>query len=200
MLSRNAKAEGGLNEVGVFRSASPNDRVEWLKFTSPMSQIDNRPTKLPTAKERVIARRCPNSPPRVPGPGEMNGFVSGPVLFIDPDKTLCFRAETVAGLGKAFPVVRGGRRIGEYGNLISGMARRPDPSEFDKPLSQAEVKELRRRLSFLSPHHVAQAYREAHQRCCMNGDLLPRAAAVQEMVTAWKLMKDWRKSVPPSRD
>jgi hypothetical protein len=91
------------------------------------------------------------------------------------------------------------RRRGEYGNLISGMPRRPDLSEFDKPLTQVELKELRRRLSLLSPHHVAQAYREAHQRCCMAGDLLPRAAAVQEMVTAWKLMRDWRKKGPAHR-
>jgi hypothetical protein len=30
----------------------------------------------------------------------------------------------------------------------------------------------------------------------MADDLLPRAAAVQEMVTAWRLMRDWRQKGP----
>src|SRR5271165_2688719 len=34
------------------------------------------------------------------------------------------------------------------------MARRPDPAEFDRPLTEAELKERMRRLSLLSPHHV----------------------------------------------
>jgi hypothetical protein len=80
------------------------------------------------------------------------------------------------------------------------MARRPDPAEFDQPLCQAEVKEMQRRLSLLSPHHVLETYRRAHQQCCMPGDALPRAAAIQEMVTAWKLLRKWRKRGPPARD
>jgi len=51
---------------------------------------------------------------------------------------------------------------------------------------------LTRRLAVLSPYDVQKAYREAHQRCCMKGDLLPPAPAVQELVTAWKLMRQWR--------
>jgi hypothetical protein len=33
-----------------------------------------------------------------------------------------------------------------------------------------------RRLSLLSPHHVAEAYRQAYETCWMEGDLLPRAS------------------------
>jgi hypothetical protein len=80
------------------------------------------------------------------------------------------------------------------------MAYRPDPGEFDKPLNPAELKELHRRLSLLSPHHVQEAYRSAHHRCCMGGDLLPRAAAVQELVTAWKILRRWKARRPERRD
>ena len=79
------------------------------------------------------------------------------------------------------------------------MARRPDPAEFDRPLSRAELAERQRRLSMLSPHHVADAYRQAHEACRMEGDRLPSASAVQEMVTAWKLLWVWRRKGPPNR-
>jgi hypothetical protein len=45
------------------------------------------------------------------------------------------------------------------------MARRPDPAEFDRPLSKPELAERHRRLSMLSPHHVADAYRKAFDEC-----------------------------------
>jgi hypothetical protein len=48
--------------------------------------------------------------------------------------------------------------------------------EFDRPLTPAELAERRRRLSLLSPHHVADAYRQAHEACRMEGDRLPRAS------------------------
>lgn len=80
------------------------------------------------------------------------------------------------------------------------MARRPDPTQFDKPLSQAEVKEMQRRMALLSPHHVLETYRRAHQQCGVTGDLLPRAAAIQEMVIAWKVLRKWRQQGPPARD
>jgi hypothetical protein len=78
------------------------------------------------------------------------------------------------------------------------MARRPDPSEFDKPLSRDRLAQLARRLAALSPYDVQRAYRHVHERCFMTGDLLPPAAAVQELVTAWKLMRQWKRKRPPS--
>ena len=80
------------------------------------------------------------------------------------------------------------------------MAYRPDASEFDKPLSANELKELHRRLSLLSPHHVLEAYRRAHKQCQMDSDVLPRAAVLQELVTAWKLLRSWKRQRPPRRD
>ena len=79
------------------------------------------------------------------------------------------------------------------------MARRPDPVEFDQPLGKEEVQALARKLAMLSQHGVTDAYRRAHQACCMNADRLPKAADVQEMVTAWKLMRAWAKRRPVER-
>ena len=45
----------------------------------------------------------------------------------------------------------------------------------------------------LSEYSVRHAYREAYERCRMNGDSLPRAAAIQELVTVWKQLWDWRR-------
>ena len=77
------------------------------------------------------------------------------------------------------------------------MAYRPDASEFDKPLSPDELKELHRRLSLLSPHHVQEAYRRAHKDCQMDTDILPKDAAVQELVTTWKLTRKSKRRCPP---
>ena len=79
------------------------------------------------------------------------------------------------------------------------MARRPDPAEFDRPLTQPELKDRTRQLSMLSPHHVADAYRRAYEACRMDGDRLPRASSVQELVAAWKLLRKWRRRGPPPR-
>jgi hypothetical protein len=68
------------------------------------------------------------------------------------------------------------------------MAHRPSPEEFDRPLTEKELKDRQRRLSMLSPHRLVDAYRQAHDACHMQGDHLPKASAVQELVTTWKLL------------
>jgi hypothetical protein len=83
--------------------------------------------------------------------------------------------------------------------ILLGMFRRPDPAEFDRPLNREELKEQRRRLSLLSPHHVAEEYRKVYETCKMEGDRLPRASSVQGLVTAWKLLWSWREQRPPGR-
>lgn len=60
------------------------------------------------------------------------------------------------------------------------MALRPDPAQHDKPFTTAELDELHHRLTLLSRYHVIKAYREAYERCRMNGELLPRATAIQD--------------------
>jgi hypothetical protein len=79
------------------------------------------------------------------------------------------------------------------------MARRPAPEEFDHPLTKEALAERQRRLAMLSPHHVTEAYRQAHEACRMEGDRLPKASAVQELVTAWKLLWKWKRRGPAGR-
>jgi len=49
-------------------------------------------------------------------------------------------------------------------------------------------------MTLLSRYHVIKAYREAHERCRMNGEVVPHAKAVQELVTAWRVLRDSRRS------
>jgi hypothetical protein len=76
------------------------------------------------------------------------------------------------------------------------MASRPDPAEFDKPLTKEDLAR-RRDLSMLSEHSVRDAYRLAWERCKMQGESLPRASAIQELVTARKLLWSWRRRTAP---
>jgi hypothetical protein len=73
------------------------------------------------------------------------------------------------------------------------MARRPDPADLDRPLTADALREKQRRLSLLSPHGVAEEYRRAHRACRMEADRVPRASAIQELVTAWKVLWGWRR-------
>ena len=73
------------------------------------------------------------------------------------------------------------------------MARRPDPAEFDRPLTSEQLARRKRELSMLSPDSVAKAYREAHDASRMTGERVPGARAVQELVTAWRVLWRWRK-------
>jgi hypothetical protein len=76
------------------------------------------------------------------------------------------------------------------------MASRPSPEEFDHPLTVEQLAQRRHRLSLLSPFHVADAYRAAHEACRMEGDRLPTASAIQELVAVWKVLWGWRKKGP----
>jgi hypothetical protein len=91
------------------------------------------------------------------------------------------------------------RRTKDEYDILSPMARRPDPAEFDHPLNTEELKALSRGLARLSPRQIADAYRKAYEACRMDGDQLPKAAAIQELVTAWKLTRAWRLRRPVER-
>lgn len=80
-----------------------------------------------------------------------------------------------------------------------GMARRPDVSEYDKPMTRDEVRELSRHLSTLDPFRVERFYQQAFERSRMHGGLLPRAAAVQELVVAWKVLRLMKRRRPQGR-
>jgi hypothetical protein len=72
------------------------------------------------------------------------------------------------------------------------MTRRPNFPK-DVVLTEAELKELQRRLSLRSPSHVEDFYREAHRECCLNDKTFPVARAIQQLVQAWKQLRKWRR-------
>jgi hypothetical protein len=76
------------------------------------------------------------------------------------------------------------------------MAPPQNYSASDEPLTKEELQTLTRKLAMLSPQSVADAYRRALDECHMKGNNLPRAAAVQELVTAWKLLRAWQGRKP----
>jgi hypothetical protein len=63
----------------------------------------------------------------------------------------------------------------------------------DEVLTVVQVAELRRRLSMLHHTSVEQVYRDAYARCAPIGERMPKASAIQELVTAWKLLRSWEK-------
>jgi hypothetical protein len=72
------------------------------------------------------------------------------------------------------------------------MAPRPT-SPKDEALTEADLKELQRRLSLLSMSHVEDFYRESHRECCLNDRTYPAARSIQQLVQAWKQLRKWRK-------
>jgi len=58
-------------------------------------------------------------------------------------------------------------------------------------LSREELAELRRSLSMLSTDGVERFYRQAYERCVLQPNRPPSALRMQELVTAWKLLRKW---------
>ena len=71
------------------------------------------------------------------------------------------------------------------------MARRP---ETERILSREELREFSRRLSMLSISGVEGTYRAAHADCRLEDKRLPPAAAIQQLVTAWKVLRKTRRA------
>jgi len=69
------------------------------------------------------------------------------------------------------------------------MARRPDYREHDDSLSREQLNELKRNLSLLSAPSVVDFYRGAYKECAP--ERKPGARAIQQLVTAWKLLRYW---------
>jgi hypothetical protein len=44
----------------------------------------------------------------------------------------------------------------------------------------------------LSLDGLERVYREAHERCVLQPRRIPSAMRMQELVTAWKLLRKWR--------
>jgi hypothetical protein len=66
----------------------------------------------------------------------------------------------------------------------------PEP---DEPLTKAEIEQYKRGLSLISPSSVVKEYQQAYEECRMEGDKLPRASAIQQLVAAWYQLWKWRR-------
>jgi hypothetical protein len=66
------------------------------------------------------------------------------------------------------------------------VARRPYA---DPILSREELAEFARRLSMLSVPGIEGVYQIAHKDCRLDGKRLPPAAAIQQLVAAWKVLR-----------
>jgi hypothetical protein len=56
-------------------------------------------------------------------------------------------------------------------------------------MNREELTEFSRRLSMLSTDGVEGVYRTAHNDCRYDGKRLPPAAAVQQLVAAWRVLR-----------
>jgi hypothetical protein len=63
----------------------------------------------------------------------------------------------------------------------------------DRPLTEDELAQLRQNLARMSESGVKNVYQEAHKECEMKGGRLPKAVAIQQLVSAWKQLWTWRK-------
>ena len=71
------------------------------------------------------------------------------------------------------------------------MARRPERGK-EETLTAEELKQLRENLSGLSPSHVEDFYRTAHEDCRMVFNRVPNPKAIQTLVQVWKQLWKWR--------
>jgi hypothetical protein len=70
------------------------------------------------------------------------------------------------------------------------MPGRPDRDDREEVFTEKEIKELRRGLSLLSASSVMDFYRDAWKECA--AERRPGARAMQQLVTAWKILRRWR--------
>jgi hypothetical protein len=76
---------------------------------------------------------------------------------------------------------------------LNGEERANTAKDFDEVLTPAQLSGLSRRLAMLHPSSVEQAYRDAYERCAPMAGRIPKATAIQELVTAWKQLRMWSK-------
>ena len=64
----------------------------------------------------------------------------------------------------------------------------------ERILRREELREFSRRLQMLSISGVEGTYRAAHADCRLDDKQLPPAAAIQQLVTAWKVLRRIRRT------
>jgi hypothetical protein len=71
------------------------------------------------------------------------------------------------------------------------MGHRP---ETEPILSREDLIQFQRHLSMLSVPGVEGVYQTAHEDCRYDGKKLPPAAAIQQLVAAWKVLRRMHRS------
>jgi hypothetical protein len=69
-----------------------------------------------------------------------------------------------------------------------------DPHEPEVILDRKELADYRQDLSKLSPSSLEHEYQRVHQDCRIEGTRFPQPAAIQQLVTLWKVLRGLRKS------
>jgi hypothetical protein len=87
----------------------------------------------------------------------------------------------------------------EYATLVF-VAHRPTLESFDRPLTPQDLAASRRLLAKLTTPQLFETFRQAYAECRMEGNRVPRAEAVQKMVTTWKVAWNLRRRRQATRD
>jgi len=69
------------------------------------------------------------------------------------------------------------------------VARRPEPETI---LTREQLAEFTRKLAMLSDDGVERIYEETYRECAYRERILPPAAAIQQLVAAWKVLRKFR--------
>jgi hypothetical protein len=59
-------------------------------------------------------------------------------------------------------------------------------------MTEAELRQLMRELARLRSYSVKEFYKATHAACALQSEKLPEPRQMQELVTAWKLLRKWR--------
>jgi hypothetical protein len=74
------------------------------------------------------------------------------------------------------------------------MARRPNLTGGERIWTRQELKEMADSLAHLSEPAIREMYQRAYRECAIiNSHTFPSARAIQELVTAWKQLRKWRR-------
>jgi hypothetical protein len=77
------------------------------------------------------------------------------------------------------------------------MPHRPNPANFDLPMTREEIRALQASLVQMPRFRAFKEYLEAYAKCRPEDDILPSARSMQKLVTVWKVLwKDAHKRVP----
>ena len=73
------------------------------------------------------------------------------------------------------------------------MARRPDPTKREDMMTTEDLNALRYSLAHMSEPAVLDFYQQAYRACrIINSRTFPTARSIQELVQAWKQLRNWR--------